>query len=111
LTDTLRFNPETMPRVTVTPRSSGKPIAYTVSASSRSLDRPSVTGVSRVPSTFTTAMSCCGSVPITVPDIVGCPSVKTTRTCTAPSTTWLFVTMTPSEEAITPVPSAFVSPT
>ena len=101
----VRSSPETMPEVTVgPPRPAGKPIAITTSPSRSADERASSTGVRSLASTRTTARSRSGAVPITVPSsgFVWTPSLKATVIPVVPSTTWLFVRISPSRWRITP---------
>ena len=103
-----------MPVVTVPARPSGEPMAMTPSPTRRSDDRPSWATTELATSTFTTAMSVCGSRP-TIRAVVRAPDAKTASrvargSVAASETTWLFVTMSPRESITTPEPVPPVVP-
>ena len=102
----VRFSADTIPRVTVGPPSRARalPIATTSSPTLSRSESPRA-AVGRPPaSTLTTARSVVGSFPSTRAGIFRSSANTTSMDC-APATTWLFVTMTPSEPMTKPVPA------
>ncbi len=82
----------TIPIVTVWPMPSGLPTASTTSPTCTLSELPSGSVCRFVPSIFSTARSLGASVPTTFASNVR-PSVSSTLTWSAPSTTWLLVRM------------------
>ena len=102
-----------MPEVTVgPPRCAGKPIAITTSPSRSPDDCASATGTRSFALTRTTARSRSGAVPITVPlsGFACLSSLKEIEIPVVPSTTWLFVRISPSRWRITPDASPLPPP-
>jgi hypothetical protein len=96
-----------MPEVTVPDSSNGDPMATTSSPTLSESDEPSATTGSPSLSALTTATSDVGSRP-TMVAVAEEPSWNTAviRPCSAAaSTTWLFVTISPSELMMKPEPS------
>ena len=88
-----RPSPLTMPIVTVCPTPNGLPTARTTSpTSSLSLSAIVIAG-KFFPSTFSTAVSVAGSVPMILASNSFSPDASATFTLSAPSTTWLAVRM------------------
>src|ERR1051325_8679381 len=80
----------------------------TRSPSSSEDECPSVTVGRLVASTLRTASSCSESLPITRAwKLRSSGAGRVTVTLTAPSTTWKFVTMMPSDRTMNPVPTSF----
>src|SRR5581483_11902336 len=96
----VRLRAETMPLVTVGPPS----MATTSSPTFSWLESPRAAVGSPPASTLTTARSVDGSFPSTRAGIFRSSANTTSMDC-APATTWLFVTMTPSEPMTKPVPA------
>ena len=73
---------------------------------------PSATVGNPVASIFSTARSCSQSPPMTRRVVLasGLASELNTVIFEAPSTTWQFVTMTPSDRTMNPVPTPWPSP-
>ena len=97
-----------MPEVTVGPPSSARayPSATTLCPSCRASESPRPTVGRPVAPIFSTARSCRQSPPITRASYVfGFLSDVKTVIFVASSTTWQFVTMTPSERTTKPVPT------
>src|SRR4051812_41233116 len=103
-----RCSEDTMPEVTVPDSSNGDPMATTLCPTRRSSDRPrSTVGRPSLSSARTTATSDVGSRPTMVARAV-LPSWNTATIwplSAAPSTTWLLVTISPSELMMKPEPS------
>src|ERR1043166_245844 len=101
---TERPSAETTPGVTLPLRPNGLPTATTVSPIIRSDDVP-IGAVARFFAlTRSTATSLSGSTPMSFAESFE-PSLKLTLIDDAPSTTWLFVTTTPSLDQTKPEPS------
>jgi hypothetical protein len=102
----VRLSALTMPAVTEPSRPSGLPMATTVSPTCSALLSPNLAGLRSLASfTFTTPMSVRASVPTTLAATV-LPSEKLTFTdLPASASTWLLVTMYPSELSTMPEPS------
>ena len=81
-----------MPLVTVWPMPNGLPTARTRSPTSTMSLSAKVIAGRFFASTFTTARSDCGSVPMTLA-VSSRPSLRETLMRSAPFTTWLFVRM------------------
>src|SRR5581483_2460028 len=101
-----RLRADTMPRVTVGPPSRARalPMATTSSPTFSWSESPRTAVGSPPASTLTTARSVDGSFPSTRAGIFRLSANTTSMDC-APATTWLFVTMTPSEPMMKPVPA------
>ena len=95
---------EIIPAVTVDVKLKGFPIASTHSPSFRSLLSPIVIAGRSSASTLMRARSVFLSVPI-MRALNSRLSLSFTCNSSAPSTTWLLVTMYPSAEIITPLPA------
>ena len=93
----------TIPAVTVEFRLNGLPTANTHSPTFNASESPTGIVGKSSPSIFTNARSVLGSVPITRP-LNSRLSFSFTLISSAPSITWLFVTIYPSFEMITPEP-------
>ncbi len=100
-----RLRAEMTPTVTVWPRPNGLPIATTQSPTRASSESPNDTnGRATSAVTRSTARSVAGSRPTTVASNVR-PSWNATSIASAPSMTWLLVTITPSGSMTKPEPS------
>ena len=99
----LRESAETMPAVTVLSRPNGLPMAATHSPTLSLLESPILSTGRSFASILMTAMSVCLSEPSTLP-LNSRLSVRRTMSSPAPSTTWAFVMMMPSEETMKPEP-------
>ena len=95
----------TMPAVTVEVRLNGFPTAKTHSPSFKFSLEPIVIAGKLLPSIFTRARSVVLSVPM-IRALNSRLSLSFTFISSAPSTTWLFVTIYPSADIITPEPDA-----
>ena len=98
---------DTIPAVTVPPKPKGFPTARTQSPTLKISESPKLTKGSFSPfvSTFKTAKSVLVSLPIILA-INSLSSGKNTDISSAPSITWLFVTIRPSSLIIKPEPNA-----
>ena len=97
-----------MPWVILSPTPNGFPIANTTSASSSFDESAKVIAFSPFASIFTTARSVFGSLPISFALYSLPPFARVTTIWSLSSITWLFVTIYPSFEMITPEPSEVV---
>ena len=97
------MRPLTIPRVTVKRKPNGLPNASTVCPGRKEVEFPQGALGRLVPSTLITARSVSGSAPISLACMI-LRSFRVTLMSTAPSMTWLLVTIYPSGEISTPLP-------
>jgi hypothetical protein len=100
----------TRPSLNVRSSPIGLPITYTRSPTASAFASPASRVVSRVVVSFSTAMSRRSSVPSTNTSVNVSPVASSTSSDCAPSTTWKFVTITPSDRITNPLPLATSAP-